>query len=283
MANAFDSALVADTISSMALTVLANRLAPLSVFTTDFSDEVRIPGTSLQVPIVSATGATEVNPTNFEPGSSTTVGKTTVTFDHLFQPFGLSAADQQNGHRLENLIRINLDALADKIFSVALTPVTTVNFGVATIVTPASITPGSGYLATLWAAVSKSTRKGLVVTGDIYSKLMPTATTSLPLAAGAYGFDNGVHYATSFSGAVSGLDGFACSPEAVVVAGGVPLIDPSIREKFAISESVTIPGLGISVQYNVWGSTSNRAVNASLELTFGSAAGLTSGTMALII
>jgi hypothetical protein len=52
---------------------------------------------------------------------------------------------------------------------------------------------------------------------------------------------------------------------------------------FQIRESVTLPELGITVYYNVWGSTANRQVNASLELMFGSAAGLTSGTMALII
>jgi hypothetical protein len=235
------------------------------------------------VPIVSATGSTSVNPTNFEPGSSTTVGKATVTFDHLFQPFGLSVGDVGSGHRLERLIQINLDALADKIWSIAITPITTLNYGAATIVTPGSITPGSGYLATLWSAVSKSNRKGLVVTNDIYSRLMPTSTTSLPLADGAYGFENGVHYAHSFTGAVSGLDGFACSPEAVCVASAAPAIDPSIRDKFTISESVLIESLGISVGYNVWGSTGNRQVNASLEIMFGSAAGLTSGTMALII
>jgi len=283
MANAFDSALIIDSISSMTKTVLANRLAPLRVFTQDFSSDVRKPNETIQIPIVSATAATSVNPTNFEPGSSTTVGKATITFDHLFQPFGLSVSDVANGHRLERLIRINLDALADKIWSVAITPVTTVNFGAATIVTPASITPGSGYLATLWAAIEKSPRKGLVVTPSIYSKLIPTNADYLPLENGAYGFDQGVHYASSFSGAVSGLDGFACSPEAVCVAAAAPAIDESIASLFQIRESVTLDELGITVYYNVWGSTANRQVNASLELMFGSAPGLTSGTMALII
>lgn len=282
MANSFDSALIIDSISSMTKTVLANRLAPLRVFTQDFSSDVRKPNETIQIPIVSATAATSVNPTNFEPGSSTTVGKATVTFDHLFQPFGLSVTDVANGHRLERLIRINLDALADKIWSVAITPITTVNFGNA-VVTTTTITPGSGHLATLWAAVEKSPRKGLVLDPTIYSKLIPTNADYLPLSNGAYGFDQGVHYASSFSGAVSGLDGFACSPEAVCVASAAPAIDESIGNLFQIRESVTLEQLGLTVYYNVWGSTANRQVNASLELMFGSAAGLTSGTMALII
>lgn len=282
MANAFDSALVVDTISQMTKTVLANRLAPLRVFTTDFSEEVRKPNDTIQIPIVSATAATSVNPTNFEPGSSTTVGKATVTFDHLFQPFGLSVSDVANGHRLERLVQINLDALANKIWSVAITPITTVNFGAA-VVTTTTITPGSGHLATLWSTISKAGRKGLVLTPDIYSKLIPTNADFLPLQNGAYGFDQGVYYASSFSGAVSGLDGFACSPDAVCVAGAAPAIDESIASQFQIRESVTLEQLGLTVYYNVWGSTANRQVNASLELMFGSAAGLTSGTMALII
>ena len=282
MANSFDSALVADAISSMTKTVLANRLAPLRLFTSDFSSDVRKPNETIQIPIVSATGATSVNPTNFEPGSSTTVGKATVTFDHLFQPFGLSVTDVANGQRLERLIQINLDALADKIWSVAITPITTVNFGNA-VVTTTTITPGSGHLATLWSNVSKAGRKGLVVTPTIYSALIPTSTFALGLGEGAYGFENGVFYASSFSGAVSGLDGFACSQDAVCIASAMPAIDPAIAQQFAISDSVTLDGLGISVAYNVWGSTANRQVNASLEIMFGSTAGLTSGTMALVI
>lgn len=282
MANVFDSALVSATISQQAQTVLANRLAPLRVMTTDFSNEVRKAKDTIQVPIVSATSATSVNPTNFEPGSSVTVGKTTVTLDHVAQFFGIDQADLAQGHRLERLVQINLQALADKLWSIAITPITTVNFGAA-VVTTTTITPGSGHLAKLWAAVSKSDRKALVVTPDIYSALIPTATTNITLGNGAYGFENGVYYASNFTGAVAGLDGFAICPEAVVVASAAPAIDPSVSQSFAISESVTLDQLGMTVAYNVWGSTSNRQVNASIEVMFGSAAGLTSGTAALII
>ena len=282
MVNSFDSALVADTISSRSLTVLANRLAALGLCSMDFSDEIRKPNDTIQVAIVSATGATQVNPTNFEPGGSTTVGKATVTFDHVFQPFELSVSDLANGKRLEQLVQINLDALADKIWELALAPVTTVNFGAATVTTT-NITPGSGHLAKLWAAVSKSSRKGLIVTPEIYSNLIPTNALGLNLSQGAYGFENGIYYVSSFVGAVSGLDGLALSPQALAVASGVPAIADEVRGQFAMSDTVTLDQLGITVQYNVWGSTMNRKVNASLELMFGSAAGLTSGTAALII
>ena len=93
--------------------------------------------------------------------------------------------------------------------------------------------------------------------------------------------DLGIYYASSFSGE-PGMAGFACSPEALVMAAAAPAIDDAVRSQFAISDIVTLDQLGLSVQYNVWGSTSNRQVNASLELMFGAAKGITSGTMAII-
>jgi hypothetical protein len=282
MANVFDSALVVATISEQVQTVLANRLAPLRIFSTDFSNEVRKPKDTIQVPLVTATSATTTNPTDFTPASDVTVGKATVTLDHYAQFFGITQAELANGHRLENLVRINLNALADKLFSVAITPITTVNFGAATVTTT-NITPGSGHLATLWSAISKADRKGLVVTPEIYSKLIPTNADFLPLQNGAYGFDQGIYYANSFSGAVAGLDGFAVCPEAIAVASAMPAIDPAVANLLYVSDSVTIEQLGMTVMYNITASQATRNVTASIEVMMGSSAGLTSGTCALII
>ena len=281
MPNTFDSALVADSISQQTKTVLANRLAALNIFATDFSSDVRKPKDTIQVPIVSATAATQVNPTSFEPGGGTTVTEGTVTLDHIYQPFAITQAELGLGHRLERLIQINLSALADKILALATAPITVANFGAA-VVTSGDITPSNGKLAELWAAIHKSARKGLVVNPTIYSKLIPTTQESLPLSAGAYGFDNGIYFSTSFGGEQD-LAGFACSPEALVMAAAAPAIDPAVSSQFAISDAVTLDQIGLSVQYNVWGSTANRQVNASLEVMFGAAKGLTAGTMALIV
>jgi hypothetical protein len=281
MPNTFDSGLVADSISAQTKTVLSNRLAALSLFASDFSSDVKKPKDTVVVPIVSATGATQVNPTNFEPGGGTTVTKTTVTLDHIFQPFAITAAELAQGHRLERLIQINIAALADKIWALATTPITVANFGAA-VVTSSDLT-GNNFanMKALWAALSKSDRKGLVLSPSLYSQLQPTNLQSIPLSAGAYGFDNGIYYANNFSGE-AGLAGFACAPEALVMAAAAPAIDDAVRSQFAISDIVTLDGLGLSVQYNVWGSTANRQVNASLELMFGAAKGVTGGTMAII-
>ena len=280
MSNTIDSALLQDSIAQQTKTVLSKRLAALNLFASDFSSDVKKPKDTVHVPIASATASTAVNPTSFNSIGGTTIGKTSVSLDHIYQPFGLSYSDLQSAHRLERLIQINLDAMADKIWTLATTPVTVVNFGAAVVDSAESaINATSGDLPSLWAAVHKSVRKGLVVSPVIYSNLIPTSTTALNLGDGAYGFENGVHYATSFGGE-TGLKGFACSPEALVMAAAVPALADN---DYMVSDSVTLDSIGLSVSYNVYSDKSTRSLIASLEVMFGAAAGLTDGTMAMIV
>lgn len=280
MSNTIDSALVADSIAQQTKTVLSKRLAALNLFASDFSSDVKKPKDTVHVPIASATASTAVNPTTFNSIGGTTLGKASVSLDHIYQPFGLSYSDLQSAHRLERLIQINVDAIADKIWTLATAPVTVANFGAATVdAAENAINAGSGDLAKLWAAVHKSPRKGLVVSPVIYSNLIPTSSTALNLSEGAYGYENGVHYVTSFGGE-AGLKGFACSPEALVMAAAVPALADN---DYMVSDSVTLDNIGLTVSYNVYSDKSTRSLIASLEVMFGAAAGLTAGTMALII
>lgn len=280
MPNTFDSSLVADSIAQQTKTVLSKRLAALNLFASDFSSEVKKPKDTVHVPIASATASTAVNPTTFNSIGGTTLGKASVTLDHVYQPFGLAYSDLQSAQRLERLIQVNLDAIADKIWALATAPVTIANFGAATVTSaPTSVNASSGDLAKLWAAVHKSARKGLVLSPVVYSQLIPTSSTSLNLGEGAYGFENGVHYATSFGGE-AGLYGFACSPEALVMASAVPALADN---DYMVSDSVTLDQIGLTVAYNVYSDKTTRSLIASLEVMFGAAAGLTDGTMALMV
>ena len=280
MSNTIDSALLQDSIAQQTKTVLSKRLAALNLFASDFSSDVKKPKDTVHVPIASATASTSVNPSTFNSIGGTTIGKTSVSLDHIYQPFGLSYSDLQSAHRLERLIQINLDAMADKIWALATAPVTVANFGAAVVDSAESaINATSGDLPSLWAAVHKSVRKGLVVSPVIYSNLIPTSTTALNLGDGAYGFENGVHYATSFGGE-TGLKGFACSPEALVMAAAVPALADN---DYMVSDSVALDGIGLSVAYNVYSDKSTRSLIASLEVMFGASAGLTDGTMAMIV
>jgi hypothetical protein len=281
MANSFDSALVQDSVAATALTVLQNRLAPLNAFTADFSSDVKKPLDVVHVGIVSAASTTSVNPATFEPALATTVGKTTVTLDHVVQFFHMSVSDLAYGHRLENLFKINMHALANKIFSLAITPITTTNYGAA-VVTTTIITPGSGHLATLWASVSKSNRKSLIVDDDIYSRLIPTNRDLFEPGNGAYGFDN-IYPVHDFTGAVSGLDGLAVSDLAIAIASAQPEVPDAVARLFMDRQTIALPDLGMTAYLNVWGSTSSRQVNCTMEVMFGASAALTTGTAGLII
>ena len=281
MANTINSALIVDSVAEYGLTALANRLAPLGLFTTDFSSDVKRPKDVVQVSLATAGSTTQTNPTAFNDIGATTLGASAVTLNHLYQPFGLSYADIQNGVKLERLIKINMDKLADSLWAAATAPITVANFGAATVTAADSaVTPGSAQLKALWAGVAKAQRKALVVNTGIYSQLIPTSTTSLPLSAGAYGFDAGVFYATSFPSEAK-LAGFAAAPEAICMASGKPDFS-AIEGQLMLSESVTLDNLGLSIFYNVWGDPSSRNLIGSFELMFGANKGITSGTIASV-
>ena len=281
MANTINSALIVDTVSEYGLTKLANRLASLSHFTTDFSADVKRPADVIQVSLSTAGSTTLTNPTDFSTIGASTLGASAVTLAHLYQPFGLSYGDIQNGIKLERLVKINMDKLADAIWAAATAPITVANFGAATVTAADSaITPGSDNLRALWAGVNKADRKALIVNPGIYSQLIPTSTTSLPLSEGAYGFEGGVHYASLFPSEAK-LAGFACSSEAVAMAAAQPDFSAT-QNTFLLSESMVLPGLGLSVFYNVWGDPSTRNLVGSFELMFGANKGITSGTIASV-
>lgn len=281
MANTINSALIVDSVSEYGLTSLANRLAPLGLFTSDFSSDVKRPKDVIQVSLATAGSTTQTNPTAFNDIGASTLGASAVTLNHLYQPFGLSYADIQNGIKLERLIKINMDKLADSLWSAATAPITVANFGAATVTAADSaVTPGSSQLKALWAGVAKADRKALVVNTGIYSQLIPTSTTSLPLSEGAYGFDAGVFYASSFPSEAK-LAGFACAPEAIAMASAKPDFS-AIEGQLMLSESVTLDKLGLTIFYNVWGDPSSRNLIGSFELMFGASKGITSGTIASV-
>ena len=281
MANTIAAQLIVDTLAAQSQTILANRLAALSNFSTDFSSDVKRPKDVIQVAVATVGSTTLTNPSSFNVIGDSTLAATAVTLNHLYQPFGLSYSDVQNAVRLERLVKINLDKLADSIWAAATAPITVANFGAATVTgADTVVTPGSAQLKALWAGVNKAGRKALIVNPGIYSQLIPTSTTSLPLADGAYGFDGGVYYANLFPSEAK-LAGFACSPDAIAMASAAPALD-NVRDGMLVSEVVTLEGLGMSIYYNVWADKSTRNLVASAELMFGASKSVTSGTIASI-
>ena len=275
MANTFSASLVTDVLRDAAITQLQSRLAPLSAFTTDFSAEQIAPRKTIQVPLATAGSNTQTNASNFESGDST-LSNVAVSVNQYTNSFSITNDQLQQGHRLQNLAKINLAQLANKIIDVALAPVTTANFGAAVVDVDTANLVTAASLKTLWGALKDGDVRNLVVDGSIYAQFLPTALDQYQLAAGGknvgmYGFDL-FTYNNRWSGAGATIQGFACSPQAVAVASGVPAASPADSDMIS-QELVTVPDLGLTVQLNLWTSRSSRALWASYDVMFGAAKG----------
>jgi hypothetical protein len=275
MANTFDSALVTDSLRDVAITVLQSRLAPLNAFSQDFSADPLKPRATVQVPIATAGGTTQTNATNFESGDST-LDNVAVSVSQYSNSFHLTNDQINGGHRLEKIAKINLHQLANKIIDVALAPVTAANFGAATIDVDTAGDVTATSLKTLWAAIKDGDSRNLIVDGSIYAQFLPANLDAFQLASGGknvgmYGFDF-FSYNNRWDGAEATVTGFACSPQAIAVASGLPSNDIAGSDMMAV-ENIEIPDLGLTVQMNMWVSRATRAVWASYDVMFGAAKG----------
>lgn len=280
MANTIDADLLIDTLSQKAITTLGERFAPLNAFTKDFSTDELIQTKSVQVPVVTGGSTTLTNPASFEAGDSTT-SNVAVTVNHYSQPFHITSKEYNQRMRIELLAEKNLQALANKIVDVAMTPITTSNFSTTAI----DVAQGSlavANLKTAWANIAHVDTKNILLDGVAFSQFLPSDLNSFKPGSGAYGFD-GFYLNTRWDGAGSTIYGFACGPEAVAQAAGIPLQAPGVAEEMVAQSIVGIPGIGISVQMNVWVSKASRALWASYDLMYGAAFGgqATSGSIIL--
>lgn len=275
MSNTLDSGLIASKASARALTILTSLLAPLRAFSSDFSDEFRDidSGGTVNVPLATAGSTTLTNPTNFEAGDST-LGKVPVTLAHYSQPFHITARQLEQGYKLANLMDINLRAFANKLLDVAMAPVTTTNFGAAVVTDTADFFGVDGGSQTLFAALKDGTTRALVIDGAIYAQTLPTNRNSFALGEqGAFGWDGGIHMNNRWTGAGAGVTGFAASPEALAVAAVIPEMAEPIQSLMHTQELIALPDLGLTIQFNSWGSLATRNLWGSFDVAFGAAKG----------
>lgn len=305
MSNSFSSSLVVDTATAAAITTLGTKLAPAKAFSSDFTEDVVYPLRTLQVGVVTAAADAIISPTSFE-SNGTTMGNAPVSMTHISAQFGLTSAQLNQGFKLEKILAKNLQKMANALMDTFLTPLSTSNFGAAVYNSAVTVATGgvlgndliTKALPTLRTAISNGTEKILVLDGSYYSYLIPQSGFNLNIGGSAYGFDkiyennrwNAVTGGSdaNLNGATVGsagtksstlnylIKGFAVSPEAIALATALPIIDPAVMEKMLISETIQIEGLGLAVQFNVWGSTTNRGLYGSFDIVAGSAAADTS-------
>ena len=272
MSNTFDAALVTDSLRDAAITTLQSRLAPLSAFSRDFSADQLRPLATVQVPIATAGSTTQTNATNFESGDST-LDNVAVSVSQYSNSFHITNAQLNGGHRLERLAKINASYLANKIIDIAFAPITTTNFGAAVIDVDTADLVTATSLKTLWASLKDGDVRNLIVDGSIYANFLPANLEAFQLASGGknvgmYGYDF-FTYNNRWDGAGATIKGFACSPNAIAVASGIPTASPADSDMIS-QELITLDDLGLTVQMNMWVSRASRALWASYDVMFGS-------------
>ena len=269
MANTLSAALVPDTAADMAITVLQNKLASLSVFSTDFSSDLVDPTRPMAIPVVTGGSTTLTSPTDFEQGDSTVTSEL-VSPVHISQPFHVTQAELNSGHKLERLFKVNLRKLADSINEKVYAPLTAANYTNPVVVaaTPADLDTDA--LKTVWSSISDADEKNIVLKGDYYANYIPATRDNFELSDGLHGFDK-FRMNNSFSGAEANVVGFAADPQAMAIASRVPAMTDAARDAMIEQQVIEIPDLGIAVQFCMWFSLSSRTTWASFDICVGSA------------
>lgn len=256
-------------IQASALTAVGNKLAFLSDFVSDFSDEyVDHRKATVNVPVLSGSAAVD-NPTSFGGGTNGSTLRQ-VTMTHVHVPFYISNAEYQNGYKLESLIESNIQVMADAIQAKAFAPISSTNYATGVTASAANFTLSS--LQTAWASVAGS-RKVAYLNGTYFSKLLTNTTTSIdPMLGIPYAGFQKVAYADSFTGVGSNVTGFvSADKKGLVMASAKAAIAPRAA---SMIETIEIDlGNGLVADLNIWGSTADRSDNASLDLYFGAAVG----------
>jgi len=279
MPNTFSSGLICNTCCDAAMDSICQVLGPLNNFANECSPDPLAPLKPVSIPVATAGSTTLTDPTNFEAGD-TTLANILVTPHHISQPFHITHAQYNQGFRLEQLARINATALATAVWNVVLpiiknsaTP--TLGFPVANVVVSAiaSFTP-----ATVGSAYAKllCQPKHLLLDPTAMSKLMYQATgCCMPIPGvgpGGFGFQS-ISEHSLWATADANTYGFGFCPEAIAVVSGVPAKPPACGTIIE-QQNITIPGTGLTVQFNLWCSSATRALWGSYDIIFGAALGV---------
>jgi hypothetical protein len=281
-ANTYSSTLVTAFLIEGAVTPLQNRLAALKAFTRDFSTDRYKPRSTGQVKKVTGGSTTQTNATNFESGNSV-VTNAPIAVNQYTQPFHVSNDDLNSGLRMEDLVRVNMAAFANKLIQVATADITEANFanynGGSYITPPGAF--GWSDMALLWGALKKADERHAMLDGEFIAQLLNVPTMfQTGVRNGSddivrnYGWD-GLHLNTEWSGAGAGCRGFACHRQALGAVAGLPLTPPQVGQQIPggiLNESTAeVPEVGLSFAVYLWFSTASRAMWCSFDAMFGAA------------
>ena len=272
-ANTFAPALTTQYLIDGAVTKLQNKWAALKCFTRDFGTDRYKPLATAELKFVTGSdNLVQVNATNFELGD-TTVTAVAIAPSHYTRSLHVSDSDLNSGLRIDNLLEINLAALADQIIQVATAPITAANFPTPAIV----CSPGNfawGVMQQGWGLLKKSPIKNALLDGEYLAQIInvPVQFQKSGVEPGrawsAFGWDN-LALNTNWTAAGANVRGFICGPTAIGCLAGLP-INPSYTPGQTLAvEEVLIPGPDIYIAFYKWFSLQTRTEWWSFDLMFG--------------
>ena len=272
MANTISSDLIQDIVIETVNTVAQKRLAGFKDLVNDFSAEaVNIlqngkPSTA-QVSIDEGAGVTKENPTSFEDKGNT-VNARPIACSLLSQQFGLNWND---GLKLEQVVQSNAHAFCDTMIGKVSALFTTANFGNINEFDISGATTADAkdnLFQEIFALLDKGNKKVLFANSSLYAKGAPVNMDSFDPTAG--------------SGRVRGFDGFyedsylnAGSVAGVITDGrGIGIISRMPEwtgevNRLLEQTNILIENLGMSVQFNKWGSATSRSTYGTIDVVFG--------------
>jgi ATP-dependent Clp protease, protease subunit len=267
-ANTLASGLVTDYLSDAMIKVANNRLAALQYFTTGFSMDPMKPRATVQIRKATTGSAVQTNPTNFETGD-TTLAAVPVTVNQISKSFQITNDELHKGFQLAHLAGVNADLFANAISDVWTALILVGTYGAGQVVGAASTMTVAKLSATMLTAKNYP-QKNLLLDGGHLAYLLPADKTKYVLGErGAYGFDFIVAQ-NRWTNATANTVGFVCSPEALAVVSGLPMVAPA-GEMLSVG-NIALPDINMTVQSNSWFSRAGRVYWASLDVMFGAAA-----------
>lgn len=268
-ANTTDAALVTDFLVAGAETFLQNQLAAISCFAKQVEPDRVKPKATVQNRLVTAGGTAQSNATNFEDSTNfvATEDNRPITMAQLTAGSHVTNVERQNGVMLDQWNTVKLGELSDKI-AAARNAIILEGTYTATPVVSSAAGFGADELATLWGQLKKSRIHNIALDGEYYARFLPTDRFDFEVTGFRNrGWDNFV-MDTYWTGATANTVGFACNPQAMVCASGLPLREP-VADLVSRETVVPLPALGISVALYEWYSNATRTCWATWDIVIG--------------
>lgn len=292
-ANTIGSSLKRNVILQEIMRAFARRIAPLSAFSTKFSN-IPLQGTAIvsvpYFPLESA-ASTDWNQSNgYVMGDSTQNAKDVTINKRKYQPirFNSDELTRQPALNLMKIAEAKAEKLAADVFADVLSVVTLANFGTAGLVVAAAAVVADD-IATLkgvcdvadWPSVGRSLLLGsaydVKLLKDSGVKSALNFGSNDPIARGSIGQIYGFDYfmCNYIPGNAQNLTGFASFMSAILFAQAPITPDSEVMSQLAGYEVITDPQTGASFEYRTWGNADFDERRQVIECNYGFAAGET--------